>query len=80
MWTEMAPDLNPSDNFLWGFLQENIFSKELETIMELRALIIQACNEITEDMCHRAINNIIVRVEEVVRYNGGHTEHFIHGE
>jgi hypothetical protein len=33
--------------------------------MELRALIIQACNEITEDMCCRVID-ITVHVEEVV--------------
>jgi hypothetical protein len=37
--------------------------------MELTALIIQACNEITEDMCHRAINNITVRVVEAARHN-----------
>jgi hypothetical protein len=45
--------------------------------MELRALIIQACNEITEDMCHRVINDITARVEEVAGRNGGHIEHLI---
>jgi hypothetical protein len=44
--------------------------------MELRALIIQACNEITEDMCHRVIN-ITILVEEVARHNGGHNEQLI---
>jgi hypothetical protein len=46
--------------------------------MELRALSIQACNEITEDMCHRVINIITVPVEEIARRNGGHIEHLIH--
>jgi hypothetical protein len=46
--------------------------------MELRAVIIQACNEITEDMCHRVINNITVRVEEIAGRNGGHIERLIH--
>jgi hypothetical protein len=46
--------------------------------MELRAQIIQACNEITEDMCRQVINNITVRVEEVTRRNGGHIEHLLH--
>jgi hypothetical protein len=46
--------------------------------MELRALIIQAFNEITEDVCHRVIYNITVRVEEVARRNGAHIEHSIH--
>jgi hypothetical protein len=62
----------------WGFLKEKIFLKKPQTGMELRALIIQACSEITEDMCHGVINNITVHVEEVARRNGGHIEHFIH--
>jgi hypothetical protein len=41
--------------------------------MELKALIIQACNEITEDMWRRVINIITALVEEVARLNGGHT-------
>jgi hypothetical protein len=40
--------------------------------MELKALIIQACSEITEDMCHQVINYITVRAEELARHNGGH--------
>jgi hypothetical protein len=40
--------------------------------MELRTLIIQACNEITGDMYRRVINNITVRVEQVARRNDGH--------
>jgi hypothetical protein len=46
--------------------------------MELRALIIQACNEITEDMWRRVINIITVRVEEAARRNGGQIEHLNH--
>jgi hypothetical protein len=41
--------------------------------MELRGLIIQACNEITEDMCCWVINVITVCFEEAARNNGGHT-------
>jgi hypothetical protein len=46
--------------------------------MELRALIIQACNELTEDMRRGVINSITVRVEEVARRNGAHIECLIH--
>jgi hypothetical protein len=55
-----------------------MFAKKPQTIMELRALIIQACSEITEDMCRQVINNITVHVEEVAKCNGSHTEHLIH--
>jgi hypothetical protein len=81
MWTELtpnSPDLNARDYFLWGFLKEKILQKKPKTVTDLRALLIQACNGITEDMCRRVINNITVRVEEVASRNGGHIEHLIH--
>jgi hypothetical protein len=78
-WPPYSPDLNPCDYFLWGFLEEKLFLKKPQTIMELRALIIQAhSNEITEDMCRQVINHITARVEESARRNGGHIEHLIH--
>jgi hypothetical protein len=49
-WPPNSPDLNPRDFFLLGFLKVKTFPKKSQTIMELRALIIQACNEMTEDM------------------------------
>jgi hypothetical protein len=81
MWTELTtkyPDLNSCDYFLWGFLKEKIFLNKLQTVMELRVLIIQACKEITEDMCHQVINDITVHVEEDSEHNSGHVEHLIH--
>lgn len=45
--------------------------------MELGALIIQAYNKITEDMCCRVLN-ITARAEEVARHNGSHIKHLIH--
>jgi hypothetical protein len=71
-----SPDLNPCDYFLWGFLKEKIFPKMPQTVLELRAQIIQTCNETTEDMCRRVI--ITIRVEGVARHNGGHIEHVSH--
>jgi hypothetical protein len=64
--------------FYGNSLRKRFFPKKPQTIMDLRALIIQDCNEITEDMCRRVISNMTVIVEEVARFNGGHIEHFIH--
>jgi hypothetical protein len=45
--------------------------------MELRSLIILACNGIIEGVCRRVVN-IPLCVEEVARHNGGHIEHLSH--
>jgi hypothetical protein len=76
MWTELTPKYSWFKP-MW-LLSLGIFPKKPLTITELRALIIQACNEITEDMCRPVINNITVRVEGVARFNGGHIERLIH--
>jgi hypothetical protein len=57
-------------NFFGGFLKEKIFPQKLQTIMAMRALLTQACSEISEDMCCRVIS-ITVRVE-FARCNGDH--------
>jgi hypothetical protein len=54
------------------------FSKKPQTVMELKALIIEACNEITENICLRVINNITVPVEDNAKRNGGHIEQLIY--
>jgi hypothetical protein len=71
-------DLNPCDYFIWAFLKEKIFPEKPQTVMVLRALIIQVCKERTENMCCLVINNNTFRVEEVARRNGGHAEYLIH--
>jgi hypothetical protein len=75
-----SPDLNPCEYFLWGFFKEKIFPKNLQTVMELRALIIRACSEVIEDMCCKVINSIAVHAAEVAKRNGGHIKHLIHRE
>jgi hypothetical protein len=64
--------------FFGDSLRKRIFLKKPQTVIELRAVIIEACNEITEDMCRQVINNIAVCAEEVARHNGAHIEHLIH--
>lgn len=48
--SQIALNVNPCDYFLQGFLKENISPKYPQTLLELRELIIDACNKITEGM------------------------------
>lgn len=77
-WPPHSPDLNPCDYFLWGYLKEKIFPKQPQTLIELRRLIVQACNEIDENVYRRVVNNLHVRLDAVQIQNGGHIEHVLH--
>jgi hypothetical protein len=75
-WPSLSPDLNPRDFFLGGFLKEKAFPTRPANLMDLRATIIQLCNEIIEDLCHNVITNIGVFLQEVIKQDG-HIEHVL---
>ena len=46
--------------------------------MQLRAHIVKLCHALSEDLCQKVVMNARVRLQEVVRQNGGHIEHVLH--
>ena len=49
-------------------------------IRQLRAHIVKLCRALSEDLCRKVVTNARVRLQEVVRQNGGHIEHVLHYE
>lgn len=49
-----------------------IFPERPQTFMELQVLIIDMCNEITDDMCHRVINDLRIYFQEVTGRDYGY--------
>jgi len=47
---------------------------------QLRAHIVKLCRALSEDLCRKVVTNARVRLQEVVRKNGGHIEHVLHQE
>jgi len=46
--------------------------------MKLRAHIVKLCRAFSKDLCQKVVKNAKVRLQEVVRQNGGHIEHVLH--
>jgi hypothetical protein len=63
--------------FLWGFLKEKVFERRPENAGQLRAHIVQLRRALSEDLCRKVMTNARVRLQEVVRQNGGHIEHVL---
>ena len=49
-----------------------------ENVAQLRAHIVKLCRTLSGDLCRKVVTNARVRLQEVVRQNGGHTEHLLH--
>jgi len=47
-------------------------------LAQLRAHIVKLCRALSEDLCQKVVTNARVRLQEVVRQNGGHIEHVLH--
>ena len=39
---------------------------------------LHSCRALSEDLCRKVVTNARVRLQEVVRQNGGHIEHVLH--
>ena len=52
--------------------------KKPENVAQLRAHIMKLCRALSEDLCRKVVTNARVRLQEVVRQNGGHIEHVLH--
>ena len=46
-------------------------------VPELRYTV-KLCRAFSEDLCRKVVTNARVRLQEVVRQNGGHIEHVLH--
>jgi hypothetical protein len=73
----IARILTQCDFFLWGLLKEKVFQSRPENVVQLRAHIVKLCCALSEDLCRKVVTNARVHLQEVVRQNGGHTEHFL---
>ena len=52
--------------------------KRPENVAQLKAHIVKLCRALSEDLYRKIVTNARVRLQEVVRQNGGHIEHVLH--
>lgn len=79
-WPARSPDLTPLDFFLWGFIKNEVYARDVNTIEELRSKIIDAFNKLktmaaSTDVLRKVRNNIRRRYHMCIRANGGQFEH-----
>ncbi|KAI4470432.1 transposable element-related [Holotrichia oblita] len=66
-WPARSPDLNPVEN-LCGYIK-----KRMRNLLWQK--IVQEWEEVTDDYCHKLIESIPSRLEDVIQNNGGWTHY-----
>jgi len=46
--------------------------------LRYRAHIVKLCRALSEELCRKVVTNTRVRLQEIVRQNGGRIEHILH--
>ena len=69
-----------AQHIFWPFLASFGGQKRPENVAQLRAHIVKLCRPLSEDLCRKVVTNARVRLQEVVRQNGGHIEYVLHWE
>ena len=76
-WAPHSPDFNPPDFYLWGFLKDNVYQGNPQTIEELKTAITAKIRAIPKEECVKVIDNFARRVQVCLQRNGGHLEHIL---
>jgi hypothetical protein len=77
-WPPYAPDLNPCDYFLWGFLKDTVYKNNLHTIKELQQEILAAEIIISEETPAANVHNFRHWLQMVLDANGAYIENVFH--
>ncbi|GBM65542.1 hypothetical protein AVEN_83389-1 [Araneus ventricosus] len=69
-WPPRAPDLNPLDFFLWGYIKQRVYSTPSPTLKELRNRITDACARVSPAMLYNMQREVQSRVQMCIVAEG----------
>ena len=65
------------DFYLWGYLKDNVYQNNPQTISELKTAITTKIRTISREECVKVIDNFARRIQVCLQRRGGHLEHII---
>lgn len=72
LWTPSSPDLAPCDYFLWGYLKAQLAKSKVQSIAQLKRLIIREIRKVPLAMIQRALKSWSIRCLAVYTNKGLH--------
>jgi hypothetical protein len=62
-------------NWLWGQLKHNVYTKQPKTLDDLQSFIVREVRDIDVTVMKSAVMNLVDRLNLVIQLGGGHIEH-----
>lgn len=73
-WPSNSPDLNPLDFSVWSVIESKVCSTRHASLDSLKASLIEAWNEMSEDYLRATCDAFVSRLRTCVHKKGGHFE------
>ena len=74
---DKSPDLSPLDFFLWGYIKENVFKSNPNTIDDFKQVTSEVIYSINQDVFVAVIANFEIQIYLCIELLGGHFEHLL---
>jgi len=72
-----SPDLSPMDFFLWGYLKSKVFNSNPLSLAELKELIREEIQKISQNTCKAVNENFRSRLKQCQNNHGAHMDDVI---
>ena len=76
-WSPYSPELNQLDFYLWGYLKDQVYAHNLQSIPDLKAEITVRIKAIPREECAKVIENFARRIQVCLQRQWAHFEHII---
>jgi len=77
-WRAYSSDLNGCNYYLWGYIEDQVYVNNPQTVEELEIAIENFIFNISTHVLKAAIDNFEVRLSKVYNENSWHIEHVYH--
>ena len=72
---QLDRDLTPPDFFLWGFVKDKVYSRNPQTLQQLRIFVEEAITLVSVDLCQKVCRSVPHRLRLCIGCDGQHFEH-----
>ncbi|GBL81419.1 hypothetical protein AVEN_143703-1 [Araneus ventricosus] len=76
-WPPRSPDLNPCDFWLWSYLKDVMYGRQIENLAEFKNRIKQHIHNITVETLRSVVEHAVLRFQLIGENGLQHIEHFL---